>query len=82
MTMPVASERRIGAVRRFNRFYTRQIGLLRKTYLGSPYSLGEMRVLYEIAHGDAPTASDIARALDLDAAAQIREARPDHPHNL
>ena len=58
---------RIAAVRRFNRFYTRQIGVLRKTYLDSPYSLGEMRVLYEIARGDGPTASDIARALDLDA---------------
>jgi DNA-binding MarR family transcriptional regulator/GNAT superfamily N-acetyltransferase len=57
----------IAAVRHFNRFYTRQLGLLRKTYLDSPYSLGEMRVLYEIAHGDQPTASDIARALDLDA---------------
>ena len=54
-------------MRRFNRFYTRQIGVLRKTYLDSPYSLGEMRVLYEIAHGEAPTASDIGRALDLDA---------------
>jgi DNA-binding MarR family transcriptional regulator/N-acetylglutamate synthase-like GNAT family acetyltransferase len=61
------SQQRIGAVRRFNRFYTRHIGVLRKTYLGSSYSLGEMRVLYEIAHGGAHTASDIARALDLDA---------------
>ncbi len=61
----------IAAVRRFNRFYTRQIGVLRKTYLDSPYSLGEMRVLYEIAQGtvigERPTASDIGRALDLDA---------------
>jgi DNA-binding MarR family transcriptional regulator/N-acetylglutamate synthase-like GNAT family acetyltransferase len=62
-----AIEQRTGAVRRFNRFYTRQIGVLRKTYLDSPYSLGEMRVLYEIAHGDDVTASDIGRALDLDA---------------
>src|SRR6202142_2704063 len=62
-----AIEQRTGAARRFNRFYTRQIGVLRKTYLDSPYSLGEMRVLYEIAHGDGVTASDIARALDLDA---------------
>ena len=57
----------IAAVRRFNRFYTRQIGVLRKTYLDSPYSLGEMRVFYELAHGNALTASDVARNLDLDA---------------
>jgi DNA-binding MarR family transcriptional regulator/GNAT superfamily N-acetyltransferase len=61
------SHDRIAAVRRFNRFYTRQIGVLRKNYLDSPYSLGEMRVLYELAHGGARTASDIGRALDLDA---------------
>jgi DNA-binding MarR family transcriptional regulator/GNAT superfamily N-acetyltransferase len=72
-------EDRIAAVRRFNRFYTRQIGVLRKTYLDSPYSLGEARVLYEIARQDSiahqdsvanqesPTASDVGRALDLDA---------------
>lgn len=64
-----ASPEHIGAVRRFNRFYTRQIGLLRKTYLNTPYSLGEMRVLHELAHPtvEPPTASDIGRALDLDA---------------
>lgn len=61
------NQQRISAVRRFNRFYTRQIGVLRKTYLGSPYSLAEMRVLYEIANGKALTASDVGRALDLDA---------------
>jgi DNA-binding MarR family transcriptional regulator/N-acetylglutamate synthase-like GNAT family acetyltransferase len=62
-----SDETRIGAVRRFNRFYTRQIGVLRKNYLDSPYSLGEMRVLYELAHGKDVTASDIGHALDLDA---------------
>lgn len=65
--MTAAGQQRIAAVRRFNRFYTRQIGVLRKTYLNSPYSLGEMRVLYEISHGNGVTASDIASALDLDA---------------
>ncbi len=65
--MTGTTKQRIAAVRRFNRFYTRQIGVLRKGYLDSPYSLGEMRVLYEIAHGGAQTASDVARALDLDA---------------
>jgi len=57
----------IAAVRRFNRFYTRQIGVLRKKFLDSPYSLGEARLLYEIAGGRGTTASDIARALELDA---------------
>lgn len=64
------SKHRISAVRRFNRFYTRQIGVLRRTYLGSPYSLAEMRVLYEIAQAGtlgAHTATDIGRTLDLDA---------------
>src|ERR1700751_5800172 len=61
------ADARVAAVRRFNRYYTRQIGVLRKTFLDSPYSLGEARVLYEIASRRAPTASDIARALDLDA---------------
>ena len=65
--MTTANQQRVRAVRRFNRFYTRQIGVLRKTYLDSSYSLGEMRVLYEITHGGARTASDIMRALDLDA---------------
>src|SRR5512146_1778492 len=65
--MPDTLQQRTAAVRRFNRFYTRQIGVLRRNYLDSPYSLGEMRVLYELAHGGATTARDIGRALDLDA---------------
>jgi DNA-binding MarR family transcriptional regulator/GNAT superfamily N-acetyltransferase len=65
--MAGSDEQRIAAVRRFNRFYTRQIGVLRKTFLDSSYSLGEARVLYEIASGRSPTASEIGRALDLDA---------------
>ena len=71
MALAEQNQNRIAAVRRFNRFYTRQIGVLRRNYLDSPYSLGEMRVLYELAQahdlGGARTASDIGRALDLDA---------------
>lgn len=66
MTIVQDAAQRIAAVRRFNRYYTRQIGVLRKTFLDSPYSLGEARVLYEIASQRAPTASEIARCLDLD----------------
>jgi DNA-binding MarR family transcriptional regulator/GNAT superfamily N-acetyltransferase len=68
-------ERRIAAVRRFNRFYTRQLGVLRKTYLDSPFSLGEARLLYEIGRRRSPTASDIGRALDLDAGYLSRTLR-------
>lgn len=66
--MPAEPQSRIEAVRRFNRFYTREVGLLRKTFLDTPWTLGEMRVLFEIGHGEDVTASDVGKALDLDAA--------------
>jgi DNA-binding MarR family transcriptional regulator/GNAT superfamily N-acetyltransferase len=65
--MAAVSLPRIAAFRQFNRFYTRRIGLLRKNFLDTPWSLGDMRVLWEIAHGDNLTASDVAARLDLDA---------------
>jgi len=59
-------DRRVAAVRRFNRFYTRQIGLLQEGYLDSPFSLTQVRVLYEIANDEGTTASRLARNLGLD----------------
>ncbi len=56
----------IAAVRRFNRFYTRQVGALREGLLDSRFTLTETRVLYELAHRDELTATDLARDLCLD----------------
>ena len=59
---------RVAAIRRFNRFYTTQIGALQEGLLESEFSLAEARVLYELAHshGDA-TATGIGKSLGLDA---------------
>lgn len=59
-------DERIHAVRRFNRFYTRKIGVLKKGLLDSPLSLAEGRVLYELAQREHTTASELAQELGLD----------------
>jgi DNA-binding MarR family transcriptional regulator/GNAT superfamily N-acetyltransferase len=61
-----AIDQRVGAVRHFNRLYTRQIGVLQDGFLHSPFSLAEARVLYELAQRDRLTATELAAALGLD----------------
>ena len=57
---------RIDTVRRFNRFYTRRIGVLEARYLGSPFPLPQARVLYELGERGVATASELGAELDLD----------------
>ena len=54
------------AVRRFSRFYTRRLGVLREGLLGSPLSLAEARLLFEINAQGETTAAALCQALDLD----------------
>jgi DNA-binding MarR family transcriptional regulator/N-acetylglutamate synthase-like GNAT family acetyltransferase len=65
--MPSATSDPTTAVRRFNRFYTRQIGLLDEGLLHSPFSLTEVRLLYEIAHHAGITATELRETLAIDA---------------
>src|SRR5512146_3054464 len=64
---PDATGDRVLAVRRFNRFYTRQIGVLQAGVYESDFSLTEVRLLYELAHGQDLTAVRLCRDLGLDA---------------
>lgn len=62
---PAAPVEAVHALRRFNRFFTRRIGVL-DPYLGSDLSLTDVRVLYELAHREASIAREIAQDLGLD----------------
>ncbi len=58
----------VAAFRRFNRAYTRLIGVLNEEWLEGGYSLAEARVLYEVATHQAITAKEIGVVLGMDPA--------------
>jgi DNA-binding MarR family transcriptional regulator/GNAT superfamily N-acetyltransferase len=63
---PELLEEQVSRVRRFNRFHTRQIGVLQESLLDSRFSLTEGRVLYEIAQKEDTTATALGRELGID----------------
>lgn len=60
-------EGQIAAIREFNRFYTRKLGIIEPKLLHSAWSLQEARLIYEIGQRQTCTATDLVRALGLDA---------------
>jgi DNA-binding MarR family transcriptional regulator/N-acetylglutamate synthase-like GNAT family acetyltransferase len=56
----------VAKVRHFNRFYTREIGVLEASLLNSGFSLTEARILFELSVSENGTASDLIARLGLD----------------
>src|SRR5262244_3583352 len=67
-------DKQVSAIRAFNRFYTRKIGVV-DGMASSPFALAEARVLYELAHREQSTATDIRKELGLDAGYMSRILR-------
>lgn len=64
---PAISPSPVDAIRRFNRFYTRRIGVLHESLADTGFTLTESRLLWEFSHRGRTTAAELARDLGLDA---------------
>src|SRR5947208_17009444 len=56
----------VAAVRQFNRFYTKLIGVLEDGLVQTPYTLAEARVLFELAQHSELEVGELRRELELD----------------
>ena len=72
----------IADIRRFNRFYTRYIGVVNSRMLKTELSLAEARVLYEVANRETPTATEVGKVLGMDPAHVSRILRGHQRHGL
>jgi DNA-binding MarR family transcriptional regulator/GNAT superfamily N-acetyltransferase len=66
MIIEPTTDHRVAVVRHFNRCYTKKIGVLHEGFLRSEFSLAEVRVLFELAHAEASTATALSAELGLD----------------
>ena len=72
---PSQRDARVAAVRAFNRLYTRMVGALDEGHLSSPFTLTEVRVLFELAQRESATATMLIAELGLDAGYMSRLVR-------
>jgi DNA-binding MarR family transcriptional regulator/N-acetylglutamate synthase-like GNAT family acetyltransferase len=72
----------VAEIRRFNRFYTRYIGVVNSRMLKTEFSLAEARVLYEVAKRETPTATEVGKVLGMDPAHVSRILRGHQRHGL
>lgn len=59
-------EEYIDYIRAFNRFYTKVLGILNKSYLGSEFGLPEIRIIQDVYLHPDRNAKDISVELNMD----------------